>query len=481
MDKNVILDTNVLIDDPNSIYKFGSSNVFLPISSIGELDRIKKESSERGRNSRKISRVLDSLLNISEVDENGVRAKIAPDRGNIYFIGVPGPTESDVDSDILKVAIIVSRWANSETVLITNDVNLRIRAKINNIKSESYSDSRHSFNKESSTVEIKIDGNDIDDFFRTGYMEWTDHSQMISPNSSVILTSSSSHSALARYHSKDNNLRPLRIPKEGVNGIRPKNKEQSFALDVLLDEDIQLVCLFGKAGTGKTLLAMAAGLHSLEKGVYTRLLVTRPIIPVGRDMGHLPGTLEEKMNPWMQPIYDNLEIINNSNGSVKEGSMDNTRKFLFKSMFDSGKIQIEPITYMRGRSLPLQFIIADEAQNLSAHEIKTLLTRVGEGSKIILTGDPDQIDNPSVDGFTNGMSIVAEKFRNKREAASITLTRGTRSSLAELAADILLRVRQVRNAYRRGALKNGRPNKILNHSLYLPIQLHSLLIPWVRV
>jgi PhoH-like ATPase len=438
-ERNIVLDTNILLEDPSSIYKFGSSDIFLSTSSVGELDRIKKESSERGRNSRKVSRILDTIMENCEFDNNLVKARMGDNLGSIYFVG--RRLESDVDSDVIDCATSISKnsfFSRRETVLVTNDVNLRIRAKIESIKSESYSGSRHTFNKESSLTEMKVQGDFIDNFFQNSGAEWNDISNPLRPNCSVVLSSGSSQSALARFYKSEGMLKPLKIPRDGVHGIKPKNKEQSFALDMLLDDDIQLVTLFGKSGTGKSLLAIAAGLHSLERGSHSRLLITRPIIPVGRDIGHLPGTLEEKMAPWMQPIHDNLEVIMNSGGSgIPIGPGEGTKKLVYRAMFDSGKIQIEPITYMRGRSLPMQIILVDEAQNMSQHEMKTLLTRVGEGSKIILTGDPDQIDNPSVDGHTNGISIVAEKFRNREEAGSITLTRGTRSSFAELAADIL--------------------------------------------
>ena len=212
--------------------------------------------------------------------------------------------------------------------------------------------------------------------------------------------------------------------------VRPRNKEQSFALDLLLDESIRLVTLVGKAGTGKTLLALAAGLkRTVEDGAYSRILVSRPVMPLGRDIGFLPGDVDEKLNPWMQPIFDNLEFL------FSTGSRRGPRAYA--ELLESGQIQMEPLTYIRGRSLPQQFIIVDEAQNLTPHEVKTIITRSGDGTKIVLTGDPGQIDNPYVDSASNGLTICADKFRGEKLAGHIVLAKGERSELAELAANLL--------------------------------------------
>jgi PhoH-like ATPase len=213
-------------------------------------------------------------------------------------------------------------------------------------------------------------------------------------------------------------------------GVRPRNKEQSFAIDLLLDESIRLVTLVGKAGTGKTLLALAAGLkRTLEDSAFTRMLVSRPVMPLGRDIGFLPGDVDEKLNPWMQPIFDNLEFL------FSTGSRKGPRAYA--ELLESGQIQVEPLTYIRGRSLPQQFIVVDEAQNLTPHEVKTIITRSGDGTKIVFTGDPGQIDNPYVDSASNGLTVAAERFRGERLAAHIVLAKGERSDLAELAANML--------------------------------------------
>jgi PhoH-like ATPase len=224
----------------------------------------------------------------------------------------------------------------------------------------------------------------------------------------------------------------LRAQKEGVWGIRPRNLEQSFALDLLLNDDIKLVTLVGKAGTGKTLLAIAAGLHkTMEEGTFQKLLVSRPIFPLGRDIGYLPGDVEEKLNPWMQPIFDNVEFLMNLSRAEKKAGRSYTE------LMDLGILEIEPLTYIRGRSIPNQFIIVDEAQNLTPHEVKTIITRAGDNTKIVLTGDPYQIDNPYVDSTNNGLVHVVNRFRPERLAGHISMSKGERSELAERAANLL--------------------------------------------
>ena len=254
----------------------------------------------------------------------------------------------------------------------------------------------------------------------------------LAPNVCILLRdrANPSHTALGRYDAARREVIALRVPRDGLMGVRPRNKEQSYALDLLLDENIRLVTLIGKAGTGKTLLALAAGLkRTVEDGVYTRMLVSRPVMPLGRDIGFLPGDVDEKLNPWMQPIFDNLEFLFSS------GQRKGPRAYA--ELLDSGQIQVEPLTYIRGRSLPSQYMIVDEAQNLTPHEVKTIVTRSGDGTKIVLTGDPGQIDNPYVDSASNGLTIAADKFRGEKLAGHIVLSKGERSELAEIAANLL--------------------------------------------
>jgi len=250
----------------------------------------------------------------------------------------------------------------------------------------------------------------------------------------VLLRSrqSAGQTGLGRWDAGQKRLVPIKKLREGVWGIRPRNKEQHYALDLLLNDDIKLVTLVGKAGTGKTLVAIAAGLQKVvEESTYHKLLVSRPVYPLGKDIGFLPGDIEEKLNPWMQPIYDNVELLLGFN---KDGKKEGRS---YTEMMDLGYIEIEPLTYIRGRSIPNQYMIVDEAQNLTPHEVKTIITRVGDGTKMILTGDPYQIDNPYVDAASNGLTMVVERFKDHAIAGHVTMTKGERSPLAELASNVL--------------------------------------------
>ena len=281
---------------------------------------------------------------------------------------------------------------------------------------------------------------DIDDFFDQRELALPAGTNA-NPNVFVQLrdASASGRTALGRYDAGRRRIVPLRVPSEGVMGVRPRNREQSFALDMLLDDEIKLVTLIGRAGTGKTLLAIAGGLRrTVDDNVYARMLVSRPVFPLGKDIGFLPGDIDEKLNPWMKPIYDNLELIFNSGPAGLHQSGVRPRGARgYEDLFQRGILEVEPLVYIRGRSLPNQYLIIDEAQNLTPHEVKTVITRCGEGTKIVLTGDPEQIDNPYVDAESNGLACVAERFKEHVRAGHITLPRGERSELAELAADLL--------------------------------------------
>jgi PhoH-like ATPase len=282
-------------------------------------------------------------------------------------------------------------------------------------------------------MELAVTSAELDRFFEAGALKPVD-ADKINPNACVVLRDDSPRprTALGRFHHEPREVRTLKTPKDGLLGIRPRNKEQAFALDLLLDDNVRLLTLVGKAGTGKTLLALAAGLRRVvDDGAYARLLVSRPVMPLGRDIGFLPGDVDQKLNPWMQPIYDNLEFLLVAGGSKRRGVRG------FEELFDAGQLQVEPLTYIRGRSLPHQYVIVDEAQNLTPHEVKTVITRCGEGTKIILTGDPFQIDNPYVDSSTNGLSVTADRLRGEPIVGHILLSKGERSELANIAANKL--------------------------------------------
>jgi PhoH-like ATPase len=434
MKKNYVLDTNVLLHDPRAIFRFEDNDVIIPIYVIEEVDQFKREGTERGRNARQIARLLDDLR------EKGSLSKgVLLESGGLLRVAVPSKRpelESAIDHAAMDAAILQCAFDVREqdggrpTVFVTMDTNLRIRADALGMAAENYENTRVEVDRlDSGLKEVAVDGNAIDLFFEEGHLPL--EADDVHANICVLLRDkqSATHTALGRYDATKREVVALRTPREGVMGVRPRNKEQSYALDLLLDESIRLVTLVGKAGTGKTLLAIAAGLKkTLEDGVYTRMLVSRPVMPLGRDIGYLPGDVDEKLNPWMQPIFDNLEFLFSSG---KRGTR------AYAELLENGQIQVEPLTYIRGRSLPQQFIIVDEAQNLTPHEVKTIITRSGDGTKIVLTGDPQQIDNPYVDSASNGLTIAADKFRGEKLAGHIVLAKGERSDLAEIAANLL--------------------------------------------
>ena len=442
MKKNYVLDANVLLHDPHAIFKFEDNDVVIPIFAIEEIDQFKREGSERGRNARTIARLLDDLRNRGslskgvQLDQGGaLRIAIPERRPEELSVGLPSHSQ---DAAILHIAMeLRDKDRSRPTIFVTMDANLRIRADAIGVTTETYENQRvDAVELEQSVLDLAVPGATIDTFFQNGLVDAPPHA-VLYPNAGVLLrdTATPNHTALGRYDAARGAIIALRVPREGVMGIRPRNKEQAFALELLLDDAVRLVTLIGKAGTGKTLLALAAGIRrTTEDGVFSRLLVSRPVMPLGRDIGFLPGDVDEKLNPWMQPIFDNLEILFTAGTGAGRGA-HKERGFL--DLLENGTIQVEPLTYIRGRSLPHQYLIIDESQNLTPHEVKTIITRCGEGTKIILTGDPHQIDNPYVDQASNGLSVVADRFRKEKIAGHVVLAKGERSELAELAANLL--------------------------------------------
>jgi PhoH-like ATPase len=439
MKKTFVLDTNVLLHDPQALFQFQDNDVVVPIYVIEEIDQFKKDLSELGRNARQISRHLDGFRRQGTLRE-GVPL---PEAGQIRvaFTDKKLPPEfansSTMDDAILAVALdIQSRNPAVPTVFVTKDVNLRIRADALGLRAEDYESDHVAIDELYAgwaTVEVPAGG--VNDFYQDGRYVLAPDPEANAPNEYVALADQArpNHTALGRWDTALGEINPL-IPltSDGVWGIRPRNREQHFALDALLRDSCKLVTLVGKSGTGKTLLALAAALHkTAEEKVFHKILVSRPIFPLGRDLGYLPGTVEDKLNPWMQPIFDNLDLLLGlTPGDKREGRSHH-------ELIEMGLIEVEPLTYIRGRSIPNQFMIVDEAQNLTPHEVKTILTRVGDDTKIVFTGDPYQVDNPYVDSSSNGLTYLVNKFRWEPIAAHVTLAKGERSELAELAANLL--------------------------------------------
>jgi PhoH-like ATPase len=439
--KNYILDTNVLLHDPNSLLCFEENNVLLPIEVIEEIDRFKRESSELGQNARAVSRMLDGFRGAGRLSEgvrlpNGGRLRIVfkhQDRSKNGKNGHALFTDQTVDNRILSLAFGIQKaQPRNQTILVSKDINLRIKADALGLQAEDYENDRVLIKDlYTGMIEIMAEPSKIASFRANGELELNGGKQYF-PNEYCTLMDETNpkRTALSKVDASGTKLVPIIDCREGVWGIKPRNREQHFAFDALLDDRVKLVTLMGKAGTGKTLLAMAAGLkRAVMDREFRRLVVARPTISMGKELGFLPGSLEEKLAPWMQPIHDALEMLSDLNmGHDHRRSTDLMR---------SGSIVVEALSYIRGRSIANQFMIIDEAQNLTPLEAKTIITRVGYGTKVIFTGDPYQIDNPYVDSSSNGFNYVVSRFRAEPVAAHIELQKGERSELAELAANIL--------------------------------------------
>lgn len=438
--KNYILDTNVLLHDPNSILSFKENFVLIPIEVIEEIDRFKRESSELGQNARAVSRMLDGFRNEGSLSEgvalsNGGRLRIIFNQTKTKLrngqSAIAG--NNSVDSRIVALALSVQRSTPKlPTILVTKDINLRIKADALGLPAEDYESDRINISELYTGVfEMTVPAAKITSFRNNNELELPS-GRTYFPNEycTLIEEGNSKRTALAKVDATGKKLIPIVEIREGVWGIKPRNREQHFAFDALLDDRVKLVTLMGKAGTGKTLMAMAAGLkRTVHDREFRRVVVARPTVALGREIGFLPGTLEEKLGPWMQPIHDALEMLSDLNmGQEHRRSADLMR---------SGVIVVEALSYIRGRSIASQFMIIDESQNLTPLEVKTIVTRVGHGTKIIFTGDPYQIDNPYVDTSSNGFNYIISKFREQPLAAHIELQKGERSELAELAANIL--------------------------------------------
>lgn len=432
--RKVVLDTNVILFDAFALLKFGDADIHIPFAVIEEVDKFKRDQGENGRNARQFSRFVDVLRNKGslaqgvQIDNHETYVYITTDMGLSSLGGELD--QSKADNRILSTALALQKQhPRSKVELISKDINLRIKADVYGVFATDYDTS--DINQEDlyeGYQEFEVSPEKIDQFFQEKKVSIDNK---LIGNQYVILknASNSNHSAIGRYSLKEKAIIPLISPPDSIWGITARNVEQSFALDALLNDEVMMVSLVGKAGTGKTLLAIAAGLFkTLDEGRYQKLLVSRPIFPMGRDIGYLPGDIEQKLNPWMQPIFDNVEFLMGSDKKAAGRAQE---------LINQGMLNIEPLTYIRGRSIPKQYLIVDEAQNLTPHEIKTIITRAGSGTKIVLTGDIYQIDNPYVDSANSGLTHAVERFKGQEIAAHVSLTKGERSALAELAANIL--------------------------------------------
>jgi len=348
-------------------------------------------------------------------------------------LGLAAMDKHKADNQILACALGQLKVRKEKVVMVSKDTNLRIKADALGLQAEDYTTDRVAVDElYTGTVVWEVDPLKMDMLFDGGLVP---EDQLLNPNQFVTLVdrSNDTHTALGRFYASDGRIHPLKRVEMPPWGVKPRNREQQFALELLLDDSVQVVTLLGKAGTGKTLLAIAAGLQQVvDEERFNKLLVSRPVMPMGRDLGFLPGDISEKLRPYMQPIYDNLDFIVAANMEQRRRSSMTPAQ-----LEEGGYMSVEPLTYIRGRSIPNQYIIVDEAQNLTPHEVKTILTRAGDGTKIVLTGDPFQIDNPYVDASTNGLSYLAEHFKHLDIAGHVTLVKGERSKMAELASNLL--------------------------------------------
>jgi PhoH-like ATPase len=471
MKKTYIIDTNILLSDPNSLFAFEEHDVIIPMAVLEELDRHKSRPDEVGKNARQVSRSLDELRGLDQGLTHGVKL---PSGSTLRIVSIDDVSlkqlpielqENKVDNLIIALMRRLTLDSNNldsrdpNPILVSKDINVRIKCDALGIKCEDYRKLRVVNDPQKFYTGVKVievDESLVDKMYADGKLdlpkEITDK-YLLHPNEIVVLKNTRNgqtvKSALTKFPGNGPIVPVVKI--EHAFGLKPRNKEQIFSLDLLFDESIKLLTLTGPSGCGKTLLALAAALEQL-KGVgssttahYEKLIVTRPVQPVGKDIGFLPGTIEEKMEPWIAPIRDNLNFLMNgkSRRPKRRPSTDTNGKpkedagMYLTIMQQRGLIEIEAITFIRGRSIPNAFIIIDEAQNLTMHELKTIITRVGEGTKIVLTGDIEQIDNIHVDSYTNGLTYAVERFKEYDLAGHITLLKGERSALATLASRVL--------------------------------------------
>ena len=431
-DKIFVIDTSVFLADSECINSYEDNDIIIPLKVLEEIDRHKGRQDGPGLNARSIIRKLDQLRESGNLN---CGVSLAIDKGKVYARSFD-PTVlsedfplSNPDNQIIATALTEREITDKEVVVVTRDINLRVKCDALGVATEDYNEQYVVEQPESiysGVIHVTTSDDNIENFYK-GESVHIDGN--FNPNQFIVLASEveEKKTALARYTSSHEPLKRIVNLNSNVWGLRPRNKEQSFAMDLLLDPEIKVVSLIGQAGCGKTLLALAAGLEQvLEQKIYKKLIVSRPVHPLGtQDIGYLPGTIEEKMAPWLAPIQDNLQFLMNDD------------KIAMSMYQEQGKIEVEALSFIRGRTISNAYIIIDEAQNLTPHEMKTIITRVGENTKIVLTGDVEQIDHVYVDATSNGLTVAVEKFKEYGITGHITLKRGERSEVASMAVEAL--------------------------------------------
>ena len=439
--KYFVVDTNVLLHNPNAIFLFKDNEIVIPFDVIEELDRFKSATDDLGRNARTVIRHLDRFREMGslsagvDIPETGGRVRIVlPHQIKLC----PGLSDNTPDNRIISCAYDL-RQEGRRAIFISKDINARIKSDALGIETQDFEAMKVDFERlYTGWRELPVAGEVIDKLYAEKQITLEEIPEY-HPNEFVLLKDLNlpSHTALGRCRAKKN-LVVLVRPRHGpVFGVMPRNLQQTMALDLLMDDSIKLVSLIGNAGTGKTLLAVAAGLaKTLTENVYHKMLAARPIMPLGRDIGYLPGGKDEKLTAWMQPIFDNIAYLLSSrlqnDPAHPQHSSTASVEQRINQLIESGQVVLEPLTYIRGRSIPHQFMIVDEAQNLTPHEVKTIASRVGEGTKLVLTGDATQIDNPYLDASSNGLSYLVERLKGQSLVGHVTLCRSERSELASL-------------------------------------------------
>lgn len=461
--KHFVLDTNVLLHNPEALFLFEDNHVVIPFTVIEELDSFKKNNDEIGRNARQVIRHLDALRQKGKLSEgvqwngHGGTVKIELNNPDVP----PHVSAQTPDNRIIAVAWHLAR-AGKRTIFISKDINARIKSDALGIPTEDFE--AHKVDADrlyTGYLEVDAPGELINRLYQEKQVPLADLMEHMATavsaeqpaepraprevpqlvaNQFVMLRDQDdpSHTGLGRRLAETEHLIPVTGPRKHVFGIVARNVQQTMALDLLLDDEIKLVTLLGTAGSGKTLLALAAGLTKLlNEQRYSRVLVARPIMPLGRDIGYLPGGVEDKLGAWMQPIFDNMTYLLSTRGAASQHAESKTPEQRIKSLVDSGQVVMEPLTYIRGRSIPGQYMIVDEAQNLTPHEVKTIASRVGEGTKLVLTGDVKQIDNPYLDASSNGLSYMVEALKGNGIVGHVMLAKSERSNLASLIVEKL--------------------------------------------